>query len=399
MPATSSSNLVKIGFIQETAFGVTPVTGNPNALRFTGESLDYAVTTDTSKEIRADRSVSDLIQTGASVSGSVNFELSYKEYDPFIQAVLGGTFVSYGTGGIGAAVALTLNSTAGTITAASAPTGADAFSGLAVGQWFRLKAPTDAADGAFMKLASATSTILTVDVSTPIPGTGTRAAVAGCQISASRVANGTTNRTFSIEKGFTDVNQFFNFSGCGISKTSLSFTAGAIVTGSFDVMGKTSIRGTATQLPGSPIASQTFDVMNGVFGVGTIYEGGAALTGALVKEIKIDIDPKLRALLALGVLGAAQINLGTFEITGSMSVFLSDGSLYDKFVNQTASSVSWGCKDKANNGYQFTLPKVKYSDAKVVAGGLDQDAMIDLPFTAIFDPASGKTIFVDRLGA
>lgn len=400
MPTLSTSNLSKIGFIQETSFGTIPVTGNGNALRFTGESIAAAIPTETSKEIRADRLTADLIQVGASVSGGVNFELSYKEYNPIMQGVLAGTWAYFGTNGVSSATfSATINSSTGTITAASAPTGSDAFTTLAVGQWFRLTAPGDAADGAFLKVGSTSTTVITCDALTPVPGTGTRAAVLLSKVSAARLTNGIVNRTFTTEVGFTDINQYFAFTGCGFSKLSVDITAGALITGSFDVMGKFSSRATSTQLPGSTVASQTFDIMNGVFGVGTIYEGGAALTGTYCKSIKFDIDGKLRAVEAIGVLGAAQLNQGTLSISGEMDLYLADGTIYDKFINQTASSIAFPIKDKANNGYVITFPKVKYKDAKVVASGLDQDTMITVPFEALYDPTTGKAVIIDSLGA
>src|ERR1035437_9979160 len=97
------SNLAQMRYIVESAFGTIPG-GTCTNLRMTGESLAFAIKKDTSKEIRADRMKSDLIAVSASASGGINFELSYKEYDPFLQAALCGTFAAYGTLGQGSAV-------------------------------------------------------------------------------------------------------------------------------------------------------------------------------------------------------------------------------------------------------------------------------------------------------
>lgn len=394
----ASSNRVALRYILEESFGVTPAAGNPNNLRMTGESLAFAIQTDSSKEIRSDRQVTDLVPVGASASGGVNFEMSYKEFDTLLEAAFMDTWDVYGTNGVGTPVALTIDSTAGTLTAGVAPTGADAFSTLAVGQFFRLGAPSDAADGAILRIASKTDVAITVSAATPIPGTGSRANVAGCTIATSRLANGTTQRSFTIEKALEDVTQFFAYRGMNASKLSLSFQSGAIVTGSLDFMGKDSLRDTTTTLPGTPIASETYDVVNAVSGVGNILENGSPLSGTFIKSLKFDLDNKLRGQDAIGVLGNAAIAPGTLEVKGEMEVYLSDGALYDKFVNNTASSIIWSMKDGAGNGYALTLPKVKYSDAKVQAGGLDQDVMLSMPFTALMDATTLKTILLDRFG-
>lgn len=395
----ATSNRVALRYILETTYGATPVAGNPSNLRFTGESLAFAIQTDSSKEIRSDRQVTDLIQVGASASGGVNIEASYKEYDTLLQAVLMSAWNVYGTLGVSAAVTLAIDSTLGTLTASVAPAGVDAFANIAVGQFIRLVAPADAANGAILKVLSKTTTALTIAIlATPIPGAGNRAAVAACTISTSRLTNGSTQRSFSVEKGLLDVNQFFTFRGMNASKLSLSFTSGAIVTGSVDFMGKDSLRGTVTAMPGTPVASAAYDVVNAVSGVGTLLEAGLPLAGTFIKSLKLDIDNKLRGQTAIGVLGFAGILPGTIAVSGEMEVYLADGALYDKFINNTASSITWTMKDSAGNGYAITLPKIKYSDAKIVAGGLDQDVMLSMPFTALMDTTTNQTIFLDRFG-
>jgi len=98
MATTASANRVALRYIPEVTFGITPSTGQHTALRLTGESLNYNINTDTSKEIRADRNIADLIQLGAETSGDVQFELSYGTYDDFIAAALGGSWTPQGSG-------------------------------------------------------------------------------------------------------------------------------------------------------------------------------------------------------------------------------------------------------------------------------------------------------------
>lgn len=394
-----TANRTQVRYIAESVFGTIPGAGNPNNLRMTGESLAYQIRKETSKEIRTDRMVTGLIPVGANANGGINFELSYKEYDDLLEASLQGTWSEYGTAGVGAAVALDLNSTAGTITAGGgAPPGNDAFTGLAVGQFFRLKAPSDAADGAVLKLASRTSTVLTVDAATPLPGTGTRAGVAGCQVSSSRLGNGTTERFFTVERAHNDINQFFAFRGMSAAKLAMAFATGAITTGSFDFMGKDVVRDGATLLPGTPVASQTYDVMNAVDGVGVVLENGVELAGTFVQSLKFNLDNKLRGREAVGQLGAVSLASGTLEVKGEIVVYLADGTLYDKFLNNTATSLQWTSLDGSTNGYAFQFPRVKYDDAKVQAGGLDQDCVLSIPFTAILDSTTGLAMIVDRFG-
>ena len=390
----ASGNLTQLAYKTEVSFGVTPA-GNGKDLRCTDTAgLSFALTTDTSKEVRSDRQVTDLVLTGASASGAIPIELSYREYDAFLEAVVQGTWgvqtkwdgtagAAWGTDGVGATglsvVPSAATFAANTLTAATATSGSSIFTNLAKGQWVRISGSSNPLQNIIAqvsKTVAPTTTILTFE-GTPFTG-ATGAGGSAVKVNTFRLTNGVVDRSFSIEREHADITQFFNFRGMKANKLSLSFSSGSIATGSFDFMGKDVVRGAATSM-GTSAASQTFGIMNAVSGVGNIYENGTALTGTSIKSLTLDVDNSLRVQDAIGVLG--------------------DGTMYDKFVNNTASSLSWSAVDTAGNGYVFTLPNVKYSDAKVTGGSLNSDAMLSMPFTALMDAATLKTIIIDRVGA
>ena len=72
----SSSNLVRIAFIEESTYGVTPAAGNFETARFTSETLSGSPDTVESKQLRSDRMSSGQIVTGLQVQGAMNFELA-----------------------------------------------------------------------------------------------------------------------------------------------------------------------------------------------------------------------------------------------------------------------------------------------------------------------------------
>src|SRR5688572_18584599 len=118
MPTLASTSRAQLRYLQETAFGAVAASGPHYRLRMTGESLNFNIGTESSKEIRSDRQTSDLIQTSAQAGGGVNFELSYNEYDDMMEAALQGTWAVYGTAGVG--TTFTADFTATTITASVA---------------------------------------------------------------------------------------------------------------------------------------------------------------------------------------------------------------------------------------------------------------------------------------
>lgn len=308
MAGTASSNLARLRAIKETNFGETPSTGTSRDLRFTGESLNFAIQTDTSKEIRADRQIADLVQLGAEASGDVQFELSYGSFDDYIAAALGGAW--------------------------------------------------------------------TEDV----------------------LQNGTNVPFFSIEKGFTDINQFILFRGMAVNTMSLDFAIGSILTGSFGFMGKDSVIAGTSGVPAAASGGEMTEVMNSATNFADLMIGGVAYDCG-ISQISLSTDAGLRAQNSVGKLGACKINPGTFSPTGSMTVYFADAAIYSKYLANTPFSLSWAVEDAAGNRYDFVLPKVKITSANPTAGGLDTDVELAIEYQALYDATAGYTIQITREAA
>jgi hypothetical protein len=301
----ASANSTQLRYVPEVTFGVSPDTGYKNLRTTDTAGLTYAVTTDTSKEIRSDRQVTDLIITGASASGSIPFELSYGEYDAFLEAALQGTW------------------------------------------------------------------------------------------NTNVLENASTARSFSIERVHTDITQYFLFKGMRVGKFSLSIQSGSVVTGSFDFTGKEGVLSATPVTVALVTASLTEPVINAVSNVGTISVDGSATT-AKIKSISLDVDNGLRALDAIGSLGAVDVNSGSFAVTGSLEMYFEDAAMYAKLATGTSFALSWVIS-KGGKGYTFELPNVKLSDAKPTGGGQNTDVMMSLSFTALMNTTgTGKTIKITR---
>ena len=399
MANLGTSNRSNLSIIEESEFGVIPVTGNPNALRFTGESLDFTLNTTKSSEIRDDRQVTDLVTIGASAAGGFNIEWSFAEYDKLLQAVLQGTWDFLGAAGVSIALPTSATFAANKLTAGGATTGANLLTKLKKGQWVKIGGSTVAGQNKVVQVSKTvdpTTTEITFEGNpfTGLVGSGGAAVT----VSAGRLTNGVTQRSFTIERGHLDVEQFFAFRGMTADKLSLTFASAALVNGSFEFMGRDSIRDTETQLPGTIVASRAFDITNAVTGVGNIIENGAVLTDTFIKSLKLDVGNALRARDAIGILGAASIGSGEISVEGTLEVYFADGAMYDRFINSQASSIEWTVQDGAGNGYAFHIPKLKLSNGKINSSGKDQDIMFSTSFTGLLDPVSGKTILIDRFG-
>lgn len=402
MPLATSSRL-GFKFKPEAVFGVI-VSATPSyALRITGESLDYNIKTDKSKEIRDDRQTTGLIQTGAEATGGFSFELSYAEFDPFLEATLEGVWAVYGVNGVSAVVPTSATFAASTLTAGAATTGVNLFTTLAKGQWVKIAGSTNALQNIWAqvsKTVAPTATVLTFE-GTPFAGALLGVGGAAVTVSSSRLTNGVTQKSFTLEKTFNDIAQTLTYTGMTPDKVSLKIASGSILEGSVDFKGKASTSQVGSLLNVTVTPSTTNKVMNGVNNVSNILENGSALVGTYIKSISLDVSNALRGQDALGVLGNAGIASGSADINGSAEVYFADASLYQKFLNNTDSSLAFRVSDALGNGYVITLPKITYSGAKIVAGGMNQDVMVSMSLTAVRDDAvdgSGKSIIFDRAG-
>lgn len=402
--ALASSSLVQVRYIKESVFGTTPVAGNPKNLRITGESLSFSLSKSSSEEINAYRAVTSMIATSAEASGSLNAEMQFGEYDDLMAGVLQSTWGAFGTNGLGVAFSATLTST--TITASVATTGTSLFTLLKAGQWFTLDGTGTANDGKMFRVSKVTpptSTVITLDTGTPATVGGPYAATV---LKVSRLSNGTTQPSYTIERASTDTGEFFAFRGMTPSSLKLSISSGSLSTMEFAFMGRDAVAANATTLPGVPVASQAFPIMSGVSGTAcALWAKGAPLAGTFVNSISLSYDNTLRAQSAICSLGSIGIGSGTINVTADLEVYFASGrAFYDEFLSNANMEIAFTAFDTQGNGYIFTLPQANISSYSLNAGGKDQDLMASISVTGLLDlgnadAALRKVMFIDRVGA
>lgn len=400
----ASTSRGQVAYIEEATFGVIPTLGTPKDLRVTGETFDYAVTKEQSSEINSSRAVSSVVATGATASGALNAEMQYAEYDPLIAATLQGSWAAFGTNGVGAT--FTADFTATTITASVAPTGANAFTTLKKGQWFKLQSGGLNSGKYFRvsKTTAPTATVITLDANTPaVVETG----VAGNTISTSRLTNGVTQKSYTIERKALDIGVYMAYRGMTPSKFSLSIQSGAISTFSIDFMGKDMvINSSATNLPGggTTTASQAYDIHSGVSGATCqFWYGGAPLANTYVKSITLDYDNALRSQDAVCTLGSVGVAAGQIVCTLTLQIYFADATIYQDFLANAYPEVVVSSISPVGNGYVFTLPRANISSIKTNMAAKDQDMMLDATFTCVRDAANAdatlrQVLFIDRVG-
>jgi len=403
--AYASNAFGQLRYIPEVTAGVIPGAGNAVNLRQTGPTMKASIASVKSEEIRSDRLSTGSTNTDLNLDGGFNFELSGKEYDPFLCGLLGqAAFTHFGTNGLSAVIPTSCTTTSSTITAGTATSGSSIFTGLAAGSWIKVIAPAAAPTAVrdyftdkWFKVLSTTATAITLNTSTPITAPGIGALGADYRISQSTIANGSTISTFAMEYALTDITQFLTFTGMQVNTFDLNLDVGAIAKGSFGFIGRSHTIQGVTRLPGTPVPSSSLEVMNSVSDLGAIYENGTSVLGttSFIKSMKLSVNNNARAQKALGVFGTVGVGLGELAISGTMDVYLEDAAYYAKWLAGTTTSLSVGMADGVGNGYMIDLDKIKFTDGGLSMSGRD-DVMLSLPFEAYYDAATNRGIRITR---
>jgi hypothetical protein len=104
-------------------------------------------------------------------------------------------------------------------------------------------------------------------------------------------------------------------------------------------------------------------------------------------------------LKAIGQLGNCDIGVGKCDVTGTLTAFFKDSSLYDKYLAGTPTSISYKVEDAATNAYIIDFPQVEFESDGLNVGGQDQDVTESLAFRAYKDPTYAYTIQISKFAA
>lgn len=203
--------------------------------------------------------------------------------------------------------------------------------------------------------------------------------------------NGTTLKTLSFEKKFRNDSGTINYHrlvGAVVDSFSLRASVGGLVTGSFGVLGMggeldTAIISGATY--GTPLTASVANAAT-LFTL-TTSSGYVGNTEANLMEISLDVKANARERGILGSTALAGIGLGQFEVTGMVRAYFRSNALFAEYLANTENALAFtlGTASGATEGtYLFDLPRIAWDgNAKVVAGGRNQDVMAELPFRAL----------------
>jgi len=211
--------------------------------------------------------------------------------------------------------------------------------------------------------------------------------------------NGVTQKSFTIEKKFETgaTDAFLRYTGMIASTFSLNIQAQEMVTGSFGFQGKGGSTDNAIITGATYTSPTTGDVFNAGINFGSLSMTG--VTSPKVTAISIEGTNNLRQQPVIGSIESIGVGAGQFGVNGSVTCYFENTEAYQLFLDGTDADLEFVLTDNDDNSYTFTLPRIKFSDADVVAGANNEDVLITLPFQALYDSSEACTLKIERADA
>lgn len=203
---------------------------------------------------------------------------------------------------------------------------------------------------------------------------------------------GSTQSFMSVELGHLNVAQYRSFVGCTVNEFTLNVNSGnQLVTAEFAMMGMNgAIASTSLDANGvdAPAQLDPFVHLDGVFN-----EGGSPI--GYMTGLQLKIGNQLTTNYAAGSAGARSITPGMANVTGQITGYFESAALYEKWLNETASSLSFtltsGTKSQA-----WSIPNVKYT-ASTIPVANDGPIIQTLTFEGLYNAGISSIVQVTRV--
>jgi hypothetical protein len=388
--ALASGTNASLSYVPEVTHGVTPGSPSMQTLRATGRNINPQVNTLQSQEVRSDRQSPSLRHGFNQVVGSPGYELSVASFDDIIEGAMSGTWAAITTGAISLEITI-LTVALGQL---SRTTGDFVADGFVQGMICEISGMTAGANNTSYRVGTVNALVLVLKAvdggDHAIVAEGPTASVT-FEATGEVVDVGTTLRTFTIERSFTDISQFQVFKGCTINSMSMSIQPEAIISGSFDILGMEAVAMAGATI-GAPAAAATNDPLAAFDGF--IEEDSNQVAVVTGVDFQLQNNRSLEAVV--GSKYSPDVFEGTCLITGTLTAFFEDEELFNRFINESISNLHITLNDL--NGTDFInliFPAIKYT-----GGDMDPPQQgpvpISMPFQCQVDSEFGNMFYIQK---
>jgi len=207
--------------------------------------------------------------------------------------------------------------------------------------------------------------------------------------------NGVAQKSFTFEKTFAAAsNQFHRFPGSVVNTMSLSMQAKQIVTGSFGILSKTATSAQAILSGATYTAVNANPVINAANNFASLAVTGGGTVELM--SLSLNMTNNLEQQPVLGSVASKGIRAGQFVVTGQMEAYFASQELFELYLADTATDLTFSLGGTSSLKYTFFVPKIKMTSVDIKAGGNNQDVMATISFQAYFDATTAASMRITR---
>lgn len=210
-------------------------------------------------------------------------------------------------------------------------------------------------------------------------------------LGGSRLRNGIVNHSYTIEKNQVP-GEYYQYAGMMVNELSLDISTGSVLSGTISFMGK-SENFSAESRSKDQKTKKAFEtkIYNSISDIGTVTVDGAKAPAA-IQSLSFSIGNNIEEQQQVGSLENAGVFVGNFDVTGSISLYYKDATIYNSFLKEENKIISFPVTYE-NKGYRFTI-NGRLNNASKETPGVNQSIIQSYDLTAI--PLNDYKIEIDR---
>lgn len=379
-----SGRSIEISYVEEVTQNVTPAS-NLQIFKNTGDTLNRISNTVNSEIVDNNRNIEDRRQVSNGASGGIDTELFLKNNASFEESALFAKAVDISDSLPGNVTPTATGNKY--VTDGDFTTNSDLKPGVSIkftGQF------VNAANNGVKVIKSVTATDLVVFGREALVD---EAAVATPAFTGSRIENGNTQITYSIEKKIIgDPTSYYRaFTGMMVNSLSYDIPTRDKVSCSFDFLGYQADNPSSTI--GTGYTAKSDDEMIDSSHNLVVFFDGVQKT---YTSMNLNIANNLREQGVIGSEALGGIGDGVQDVTATTGLYFENDDDFNLMKNNTEFMLTLMFKDDDGNEKVVSLPHAKYLDPDEPNGGNDSDFVENFTIGAMKHPTAGYQISIDN---
>jgi hypothetical protein len=206
---------------------------------------------------------------------------------------------------------------------------------------------------------------------------------------------GDTPKSFTFEQAFSDIATYIQYTGVVANTFTLDSPIDGFTTVSFGLIaGGSTTSDISIDADGYTPYTLTDPYTHCG---GTILEGIPLAPLATVQSLNLTIDNGIEPAFVWGNCEAEQLLPGKINVTGTLTAYFPNRTLYQKFLDEESSALQFTLV-QGGNSHQFFLPNIKFTSAETPIEGTGP-IISTHSFRALYDVAEDSGVVVTRVVA